>query len=85
MMVRDKKDSEQKRVIVDLSWPISRSVNANIPIDTYEGTPASMTLPTPTDLAQAIIHAPPTAHLFSLDLRRAYRQLRVDPHRSGPC
>ena len=79
MMVRDKKGSTQKRVIVDLSWPIGRSVNANIPIDMYEGVPATMKLPTPMDLAQAIITAPPTAHLFSLDLSRAYRQLRVDP------
>ena len=79
MLVRGKKDSSQKRVIVDLSWRISRSVNANIPTDVYEGTATSMTLPTPSTLAQAIIQAPPTAHLFSLDLSRAYRQLRVDP------
>ena len=79
MMVRDKKGSTQKWVIVDLGWPIGRSVNANIPIDMYEGVPATMKLPTPMDLAQAIIAAPPTAHPFSLDLSRAYRQLRVDP------
>ena len=70
MMVRDKKDSQQKRVIVDLSWPLGWSVNANNPTDTYEGAPASMTLPTPVDLAQAILQAPPTAHLFCLDLSR---------------
>ena len=78
MMVCDKKDS-QKRVIVDLSWPLGCSVNANIPTDFYEGAPASMTLPKPMDLAQAILQAPPTAHLFCLDLSRAYRQLRVNP------
>ena len=58
MMVRDKKGSTQKRVIVDLSWPIGRSVNANIPIDMYEGVPATMKLPTPMDLAQAHYHCP---------------------------
>ena len=68
MMVRDKKDSADKRVIVDLSWPKGDSVNSNIPCDTYQGTPMNMTLPTPEDLATAITLAPPTAHIFSLDL-----------------
>ena len=79
MMVRDKKLSTQKRVIVDLSWPLGRSVNSNIPYDVYDGQQASMTLPTAEDLAAAILAAPPSAHLFCLDLSRAYRQLRIDP------
>ena len=79
MIVRDKRDSSDKRVIVDLSWPKGDSVNSNIPCDTYQGHPMTMRLPTPEDLATAIIKAPPTAHIFSLDLSRAYRQLRIDP------
>ena len=38
-----------------------------------------MHLPTPDELAQAILSAPPTAYVFSIDLSRAYRQLRIDP------
>ena len=79
MMLRDKKGTDQKRVIVDLSWPLGRSVNANIPFDHYEGVPATMTLPTAVDFATAILHAPKTAYMYSLDLSRAYRQLSVDP------
>ena len=79
MMLRDKKNTHQKRVIVDLSWPIGQSVNANIPYDYYDEQLASMRLPTPDDLAQAIITAPQTAHIYSIDLSRAYRQLRIDP------
>ena len=80
MMVRDKKQSDQKRVIVDLSWPLGRSVNSNIPHDVYENTYTAMKLPTAEDLAAAILAAPPTAHMYCLDLSRAYRQLRIDPH-----
>ena len=80
MMVRDKKQSDQKQVIVDLSWPLGRSVNSNIPQDVYENTYTAMKLPTAEDLAAAILAAPPTAHMYCLDLSRAYRQLRIDPH-----
>ena len=79
MMLRNKKNSAEKRVIVDLSWPIGASVNANIPYDIYDGEQATMHLPTPDDLATAILAAPPTAYLFAIDLSRAYRQLRIDP------
>ena len=78
MMLRDKKNTTEKRVIVDLSWPLGQSVNANIPYDVYEGAPAHMTLPTAEDLAAAILAAPPTAHVYCIDLSRAYRQLRID-------
>ena len=64
---------------MDLSWPIGASVNANIPYDVYDGEQATMHLPTPDDLATAILAAPPTAYLFAIDLSRAYRQLRIDP------
>ena len=79
MMLRDKKNTDEKRVIVDLSWPIGQSVNSSIPYDTYEGSPFTLSLPTAEDLAQAILAVPPTAYLYSLDLSRAYRQLRIDP------
>ena len=79
MMVREKKHSNAKRIIVDLSWPPGDSVNSNIPFDSYEGRPAHMSLPTAEDLATAMLTASPTAHLFCIDLSRAYRQLRIDP------
>ena len=79
MMVRDKKDSKAKRIIVDLSWPLGNSVNSNIPFDVYKGQPTVMQLPTPEDLATALLAAPGSAHMFCIDLSRAYRQLRVDP------
>ena len=78
-MLRAKKNTTEKRAIVDLSWPIGASVNANIPFDVYDDTPTTMHLPTPEDLAAAILTAPPSAHIYAIDLSRAYRQLRIDP------
>ena len=43
-----------------------------------------MSLPKAIDVATAIVNIPPTVHLFSLDLSRAYRQLRNRPTRMAP-
>ena len=54
-MTRDKRSSDDWRVIVDLSWPTGYSVNDGIPPDVYMGTPYKLGLPGPDDLAKAII------------------------------
>ena len=69
----------QKNTQQTLSCPPGKWVNANIPYDTYEGVKKTMKLPTTADLAAAILTASDTAHLYCIDLSRAYRQFRVDP------
>ena len=39
LMTRDKRSSDDRRVIIDLSWPTGYSVNDGIPPDVYMGTP----------------------------------------------
>jgi hypothetical protein len=79
MMTRDKKASTQRRVIVDLSWPLEASVNAGTALDTYMGENFKLALPTVEDLAAIIGHFGRGTSLWALDLSRAYRQWRADP------
>ena len=45
-MTRNKPNSDRRRVIIDLSWPLGASVNAGIDKDTYLASPFALTFPT---------------------------------------
>ena len=79
LMTSPKKNSHQRRVILDLSFPHGTSVNTGIPRDTYLGTPYKLHLPSAQDLRDLILTQGAGCHLWSLDLKRGYRQLRVCP------
>lgn len=79
LMTRPKRDSDKRRVIVDMSFPTGEGVNDGIRICSIYGRDTTYTLPSVTDLASMIQKAPATAWIWKADLARAYRQLRVDP------
>lgn len=79
LMTRPKRDSDKRRVIVDMSFPDGHAVNDGIKISSIYGRDTTYTLPSIKDLASLIQKAPATAWLWNTDLARAYRQLRVDP------
>ncbi|KAK3749705.1 hypothetical protein QZH41_014981 [Actinostola sp. cb2023] len=65
---------------MDLSFPHSTSVNDGIPSDQFLGEPFKLTYPTIRTLMDIIRDHGQGCLLYKLDLRRAYRQLPVDPH-----
>ena len=79
LMSRPKKDSTDRRIIVDLSWPTGASVNHGIPTDTYLRVPYKLKLPTVDQLADLIVSNGPGSHVYVVDISRAYRNLRLDP------
>ena len=79
MMMRPKKDSATRRVIVDLSMPQDASVNSGIPKNALDGAPFKLRLPNPATLASKILQYGQGCLLYKVDLSRAYRQLRTDP------
>jgi len=81
LLTRPKKDSNQRRVIMDLSFPHppKQSVNAGTPSDIYMGEPMKMRLPSVHDLCRNIKAAGKGSYLFSADVARAFRQLPLDP------
>ena len=79
LMTAPKKHSDMRRVILDLSHPDGASVNSGIPRDSYLGVPYKLSLPSAQDLRDLIIAQGQGCHLWSIDLQRGFRQLRVCP------
>ena len=75
----EKRDSEERRVIVDLSWPSGHLVNDGTPSDSYLGAPLSLRYPTIDDIVHAVVTLGRGCYLYKRDLRKAYRQFPVDP------
>ena len=76
---RAKKDSNERRVITDLSWPPGRSVNSGIGKEQFMGFVAKLTFPTIDKMARRVAELGNTAKLFKIDLSRYFRQLPLDP------
>ena len=50
-----KPDSDERRFILDLSWPTGSTVNDGISKDFFLGEPVSLTYPTVNDIAARIV------------------------------
>ncbi|CAC5389407.1 unnamed protein product [Mytilus coruscus] len=74
-----KADSEERRVIMDLSFPKGNSVNDCIDKNEYLGNKVDLHYPNMDKLVEIIKKKGPQCHNFKRDLRRAYRQFPLDP------
>ena len=72
------KDVGNRRVIVDLSWPPTDSVNKHVTLN-YDETEFKLTLPNIDDITNRIKQVGPTAVLFKIDIKRAFRNFKIDP------
>ena len=79
LMSRHKKDSEHRRIVLDLSWPENYSVNAGIDKDHYLDELYSVHLPGIDLMEQRVLQLGEGCYIYKTDLSRGYRQLRVDP------
>ena len=73
-----KPDSDERRFILDLSWPAGSSVNDGISKDFYLGQPVTLRYPMVDDIAERIVQFGSGCLLYKHDLKRAKRQLPVD-------
>ena len=83
LSTREKKDSSDRRIIMDLSWPPGRSVNSGIAKDQFMGFQARSTFPTLDMIARRIAELEQAGQgqifLFKVDLSGYFRQLPLDP------
>ena len=79
LSTRAKKDSEERRIILDLSFPIGLGVNDGIPKDSYLGWEATLRFPKVDDFAFRIHQLGTNCWMFKVDLSRYFRQLPLDP------
>lgn len=75
-----KRDSSVPRVVHDLSFPPGQSVNHGIARDEYLNQPFHLRLPGVDRLVEVINLKGPGCLVFKKGLKRAYRQIPVDPH-----
>ena len=75
----EKRDSEERRVIMDLSFPPGDSVNDKIPRDEYLGEDITLKYPGVDALVALIKKKGQGCALMKVDLRRAYKQIHTDP------
>ena len=78
-MTRHKPNSERRRVIIDLSWPLGASVNTGIDKNTYLGSEFELTFPSVDDITNALKRLGRGAFLYKVDVSRAFRHIKVDP------
>ena len=79
LSTRAKKNSEERRVILDLSFPVGEGINDDIPKDTYLGMEAKIEFPKTDEFAFRIYQLGKGAVMFKIDLSRYFRQLPLDP------
>ncbi|XP_067655879.1 uncharacterized protein [Haliotis asinina] len=74
-----KSDKVRRRVVVDLSSDGGSGVNKWIPKDSYLGQNGKLQYPSVDDLVEIVKVKGKGCLLFKRDLKRAYRQIPVDP------
>ena len=78
-MSREKSDSENRRVIVDLSWPKGHSINDAVESDNYMGVDFLLTLPTIDNILNAVKKFGKSCYIAKIDVSRAFRHVPLDP------
>ena len=78
-ITREKPDSENRRVIVDLSWPKGHSVNDPVDSEKYMGTEFMLTFPSIDDITAQVIRLGQGCLLYKVDINRAFRHINIDP------
>ena len=78
-MTRDKPHSKNRRVIVDLSFPQGKSVNAGSAQDVYLNTPFVLKLPTIDHVVKRVKTLGRGCMIYKIDIKRAFRHVKLDP------
>ena len=79
IMSLPKSDPTQRRIITDLTFPRDQSVNAYIRKNTIMGEERCHSLPTVDAVVQRVVKIGAGAHIFTVDVSRAYKNFRTCP------
>ena len=78
-ITRSKPNSDRRRVIIDLSWPIGESVNAGIDKNMYLGSQFDLNFPSVDHITEEAKRFGRGALLYKVDVSRAFCHVKVDP------
>lgn len=79
LMSREKRGSDDRRVIIDMTYPAETSVNSYIFKNTVMGAPRDHALPTVESFVAELKKMGRGAYMSSTDVSRAYKNFRSDP------
>ena len=79
LMSRPKNDPHQRRIITDLTYPNDSSINAYIRKHTVMGVANTHCLPSVDHVVRRLQQVGPGAHMFTLDVARAYKNFKSCP------
>ena len=74
-----KHDTNERRIILDLSFPKGRAVNDFISKDKYLQEKVDLVYPKVDDLVDLVKLKGPGCYLFKKDLKKGFRQVFIDP------
>ena len=75
-----KKDTSERRIILDLSMPKGKAVNDYVNKDVYLEEEVSLVFPKVDDFIKLVKAKGQGCLMFKKDLRKAYRQIPICPH-----
>lgn len=78
-MSRPKRDSTDRRIIADLSFPQESSINAYIIKNAVWGQARNHSLPTVSQFVEKVKEVGPGAFMSTVDISRAYKNFKSDP------
>ena len=78
LMTREKPGSDNRRTIVDLSWPHSLSVNHGVAKNKYLQAYYHLSYPSVDHIVDHLKHLGPGALIYKVDISRAFRHLRIE-------
>ena len=76
---RPKRESQDRRTIMDLSFPKRGTVNDWTPKDTCMGLPIKLRYPTVDDLAKHVYELGNDCYMWKHDFSRCFKQIPLDP------
>ena len=79
LMTREKPGSDNRRTIVDLSWPHGSSVNHGVEKNRYLQAYYHLSYPSVDHIVDYLKRLGPGALIYKVDISRAFRHLRIDP------
>lgn len=71
---RSKRESTDRWILMDYSWPLQRSINDYISKDFYLGQHIQLSYPKIDDLCQRVAELGPTCLMFKKDIKRAFKR-----------
>ena len=78
-MTREKSNSVNRSVIIDLSWPIGESVNAGVTPEKYLGIDFILSYPSVDNIVNEVLKLGKGCEISKVDISRAFRHVSIDP------